>query len=69
MTSTYPVLVKDCVDFSDAPKAEIACYKWTEGPQTMGKLADFAFLRSAFFVWFTILPSQWPARQTLWKAI
>ena len=29
--STYTVLVKDCVDFSDAPKAEISCYKWTEG--------------------------------------
>ncbi len=29
--SVYNILVKDSVDFSDAPKAEIACYKWTEG--------------------------------------
>ncbi len=30
-TPVYKVLVKDSVDFSDAPKAEISCYKWTEG--------------------------------------
>jgi hypothetical protein len=29
--SVYNILVKDSVDFSDAPKAEIACYRWTEG--------------------------------------
>ena len=30
-TSVYNVLIKDSIDFSDAPKATISCYKWTEG--------------------------------------
>ena len=29
--SVYNIHVKDSVDFTDAPKAEITCYKWTEG--------------------------------------
>jgi len=36
----YPVLIRNSVDFNDIPKAEIACYKWTEGyaPKAFGQL-------------------------------
>ena len=42
--SVYNILVKDSVDFSDAPKAEIACYKWTEG-YTPYAFAQLIFVR------------------------